>query len=191
MQQGTAPSDKPASAAMPDENGATPSALDGVNAPVRAADVTLASGRRYELEAGAGADRLVIRGRGGDVVLRIEVTDRGPVLSFGAAEIDIAAARRLHLSAEHIDVETTGDLSLVAGGSLTQRAAGHHHVAAGGDVRVEAAAVELQANRGGVGVRAMRAIALDGEHIGLNDLPLPQPFPWSEPAAEKGNEGDP
>jgi hypothetical protein len=32
----------------------------------------------------------------------------------------------------------------------------------------------------GVGVRAMGRIALDGEHIGLNDDPAPQPFGWSE-----------
>jgi hypothetical protein len=39
--------------------------------------------------------------------------------------------------------------------------------------------VELQANQGGVSVRAMEKIALDGERIGLNDDPAPQPFPWS------------
>jgi hypothetical protein len=30
----------------------------------------------------------------------------------------------------------------------------------------------------------MKKIALDGEHIGLNDDPLPQPFPWSALADE-------
>jgi hypothetical protein len=48
-----------------------------------------------------------------------------------------------------------------------------------GDERVEAMNVELQANQGGVSVRAMEKIALDGERIGLNDDPAPQPFPWS------------
>jgi len=35
-----------------------------------------------------------------------------------------------------------------------------------------------------VGVRAMGRIALDGEHIGLNDDPLPQPFAWSASAGD-------
>jgi hypothetical protein len=53
---------------------------------------------------------------------------------------------------------------------------------------VEAAKVEIQANLGGVAVRAMQKIALDGEHIGLNDDPAPQPFPWS--AIVGGSEKD-
>jgi hypothetical protein len=61
--------------------------------------------------------------------------------------------------------------------------AGDHHVRVGGDERVEAANVQLQANAGAVAVRALGRIALDGEHIGLNDDPLPQPFAWSAIAA--------
>jgi uncharacterized protein (DUF2345 family) len=166
--------------------------LEDVAAPLQSADVTLASGRRYALEAGDGADRLTIRSRSGDVVLRIEVSDRGPVLSFAAAEIDIAAAGRLRLAAERVDVEATSDMTLSAGGSITERAARDHHVQSGANARLEAAAVEMQASSGGVGVRAMRAIRLDGEHIGLNDDPLPAPFPWSELAAiTAGTEDEP
>jgi hypothetical protein len=82
------------------------------------------------------------------------------------------AARSLRLAA--------GDVSIDAG-ALRERVAGDHHVRAGGDERVEAANVQLQASTGAVGVRAMGRIALDGEHIGLNDDPLPQPFACSAP----------
>lgn len=155
-------------------------ALEDVEAPASSETVTLTSGRRYELDAGRDADRVTIRARSGEVVLRIEVTDAGPVLSFSGATVELSAARRLHLAAPQVAIEAGEDLSLASGGALHERIAGDHHTRVGGDERVEAANVEVQANTGGVGVRAMGRIALDGEHIGLNDNPLPQPFGWSE-----------
>ncbi|APR87641.1 hypothetical protein A7982_12990 [Minicystis rosea] len=156
--------------------------LEDVEAPVASAAVMLASGRRYELDAGRDADKVTIRARNGEVVLRIEVTDTGPVLSFSGATVELSAARSLHLAAPEVAIEAGEELSLVSGGALRERVAGDHHTRVGGSERVEAANVELQANTGRVGVRAMGKIALDGEHIGLNDDPMPQPFGWSEPA---------
>jgi hypothetical protein len=155
------------------------SVLDQIEAPIPEANVMLASGRRYELTAGTEADRVTIRSRTGEVVLRIEVTDAGPVLSFSGASVELVAARSLRLAAEDVSIEAGKDLSVSAGGSLRERVAGDHHLSVAGDERVEAANVELQANAGGVGVRAAQTIALDGEHIGLNDDPAPTPFAWS------------
>jgi hypothetical protein len=171
-------------ASAPAQEKGTRSVLDEIEAPVPAAAVTLTSGRRYDLQAGADADRLVIRGRGGDVVLRIEVTDAGPVLSFSGASIELEATRRVRVAADEVSIEAKGDVALAAGGSLRETVAGDHHTRVGGAERVEAAAVEMQANEGGVGVRAMGRIALDGEHVGLNDDPQPQPFGWSKVADE-------
>jgi hypothetical protein len=176
-------------AGAPAELGARRDLLDEIDAPVPAAAVTLTSGRRYDLEAGADADRLVIRARGGEVVLRIEVTDAGPVLSFSGASIDLEATRRLRVAAQEVSIEAKGDVALSAGGSLRETVAGDHHTRVAGDERVEAANVQLQANVGGVGVRAMERIALDGEHVGLNDDPLPRPFEWSQIAGEEDELG--
>ena len=173
------------SAPEPEEQDATRGLLDEIEAPVASAAVTLTSGRRYDLQAGADADRLVIRGRGGDVVLRIEVTDAGPVLSFSGASIDLEATRRVRLAAQEVSIEAKGDMTLAAGGSLRETVAGDHHTRVEGAERVEAAAVEVQANDGAVGVRAIGRIALDGAHIGLNDDPTPRPFEWSELAEEE------
>ncbi len=159
--------------------------LDEVETPVVSARVALASGRRYELAAGDDADRLIVRGRDGEVVLRIEVTDAGPVLRFSGAEVDLSAARRLRLSAQEVSVEAAGEMSIRAGGALREHVGGDHHTRVAGDERVEAANVELQANSGAVGVRAMGRIGLDGEHIGLNDDPVPAPFSWSAIADER------
>jgi uncharacterized protein (DUF2345 family) len=159
--------------------------LDEVDLPVASAEVVLTSGRRYDLQAGEDADRLVIRARGGEVVLRIEVTDAGPVLSFSGASIDLEATRRLRMSAQEVSIEARGDVSLSAGGSLRETVGADHHTRVAGDERVEAANVQLQANTGGVGVRAMQRIALDGEHVGLNDEAMPRPFGWSEIAGDE------
>lgn len=158
--------------------------LEDVEATVGRADLVLTSGRRYELESGDAADRLTIRGRTGEIILRVEVNERGPILSFAAAEIDVRAAGRMRLAAREVEIASEGDLTLSARGSIRQRAAGDVDVRASGDTRVEAAAIQLQASAEGVDVRAMRSIRLDGEHIGLNDDPHPAPFPWSRLARE-------
>lgn len=149
----------------------SPRLIDSVEAPVAAASVLLSSGRRVELEAGREVDRLVIRARNGEVVLRIAVGNEGPVLSFASATIDLEATRRLRLASEEIELEAKGDLRETIGGT--------HHTRVAGDSRLEAARVELQANDGSVAVRAREGIALDAEHIGLNDDPMPAPFAWS------------
>jgi hypothetical protein len=146
--------------------------VEHVELPTNAARVVLASGRRYDVDAGEDdVDRVVVRGRGGEVLLRIEVTERGPVLAFSSAEIELSATRRLTLDA--------GEIAVRSRGALRVDVAGDRHARIAGAERVEAARVELQANEAGVAVRAMEAIRLDGEHIGLNDDPAPKPFAWS------------
>src|SRR5580704_3486799 len=127
---------------------------------------------------------VMIRGRSGDIVaarrsvrdlVRIEVTDAGPSPRSPGASVELVAARSLRLAADDVTIDA---------GTLRERVAGDHHVRVGGDERVEAANVQLQASTGAVGVRAMGRIALDGEHIGLNDDPLSQPFAWSASAGD-------
>ncbi|AKT39712.1 hypothetical protein [Chondromyces crocatus] len=165
-------------------------ALAQVDAPRASAEVTLTSGRRYEISAGEPADRLVIRGRRGEVVLRIEVTDAGPVLSFASAEVELTAARKMTLAAPELSLRAEGDLTVSAGGALREEVAGDRHATIGGEARTEAAAVALQASEGNVEVLAMRKIALDGERIGLNDKPAPAPFPWSRLAEDADDPED-
>ncbi|WP_437970307.1 hypothetical protein WMF04_13860 [Sorangium sp. So ce260] len=63
-------------------------------APVPSATVVLSSGRRYEMEADVAGDRLIVRGRNGEIVLQMEITDAGPVLSFAAPDGERPGARR-------------------------------------------------------------------------------------------------
>ena len=158
--------------------------LDEVNEPVASAEVSLLSGRRYELEAGARADRVVVRSSKGEVILRIEVTDAGPVLSFSGAEVELVATRRLSLAGQEVSVHAAGDIAINAGGSLYERVEADHHTRVGGCERLEASQIEMQANEAGLVIKTMGAINLDGEHIGLNDDPVPRPFVWSAIGSE-------
>jgi hypothetical protein len=153
-------------------------ALD-VDLGVERESVTLSSGRRYELQAGDAVDRLVVRSRSGRVLLRVDVGERGPLLSFESAEVELRARNRLRLSAPELALEATNKLTVHCGGDVDERIGGDHHTRVQGNERLEAAALQLQANDDAVQVRAMNKIALDGEHIGLNDDPCPTPFDWS------------
>lgn len=167
---------------------APPPILERVDSPVAAASIALTSGRRYELSAQPEGDRLTVVGRKGEVLLRITMTDKGPLLSFESAEIEIAAARKLALSADDVELVARRSMSTTVGGDARETVAGTRHAQIQGEDRVEAAAVALQASERGVEVRAMGRIALDGEHVGLNDDPAPRPFEWSTIA---GGPGDP
>ena len=150
-----------------------------VDLPAARANVTLTSGRRVELSAEGEHDCIVVRATDGRVVLDIHVTDAGPRLSFESAELELRAAKRLSVAAQDVEVHATSTLTLAAGGDVHERCGGHHHRRVGGEERLEAARIQMQANHGGVAVRAVEAIALDGEHIALNDDPCPEPFSWS------------
>ncbi len=160
------------------------SLLDAVELGTQAERVTLRSGRRYELEAGSEADRITVRSASGSVLLRVTVGDDGPLLCFESAAIELSAHDRLTLSAPELTL-TAEDLKVQAG-SCEQQIEGNRHTHVRGEDRLEAGAVAVQASERGVALRAMEHIALDGEHIGLNDDPCPAPFEWSEIAETPG-----
>ncbi len=160
------------------------SLLEAVEIGTEAERVTLRSGRHYELESGKRADRITVRSASGSVLLRVTVGDDGPLLCFESAAIELSARSRLTLSAPELTL-TAEDLKVHAG-SCEQRIEGNRYTQIRGEDRLEAGAVAIQASERGVTVRAMEHIALDGEHIGLNDDPCPAPFEWSEIAETPG-----
>ena len=151
--------------------------MSSVERGCRQQTVTLSSGRRYELEAGEEVDRLVVRSASGTVLLRIAVGDQGPLLSFDSAEITLSARNKLKLSAPEVSIDA--DTLSTTSEERSEVVTGNRHSHVGGEDRLEAAAVAIQANEESVQVRAMDRVALDADHIGLNDMPCPTPFTWS------------
>lgn len=166
------------------EAGQAADSLAGVDLPAMSAAVQLASGRHVAMESRPEGDRLTVRARGGQVVLRVTLTDEGPVLAFEAAELELTGTRALRMDAESIEV-STGSLRTYVGGDVETRITGARHTRIDGAEHLEAASLQTQANTGALDLRAAGRIALDGEHIGLNDDPCPTPFPWTAIAEEE------
>lgn len=166
-----------------DAERAPSSPLDDMEIPVASGEVLLVSGRRYAVDTEPAGDRLTVRGRRGEVVLRVLLTDAGPVLSFESADIEIAGTRKLAMSADHVSIGARRSMEICVEGDMTQTIAGTRQTSVRGPERLEASAIELQANEGAVQLRAAGRIGLDGEHIGLNDDACLQPFAWSAIAA--------
>ncbi len=157
-----------------------PSGLLGrVDVPVQGANLALSSGRRYELVALPEGDRLTVRSRGGSVLLRVLMTESGPLLAFESADVELAATGRLSLSAGEISIDARRSLTLSSGGDCTNRVTGTRHTRIGAADRLEAETVQIQASDGAVELRAAGRIAINGDHVGLNDDPCPHPFEWS------------
>jgi len=154
------------------------SPLDAVELPVTSGEVLLSSGRRYAMEAEPDGDRLTVRARDGQVMLRVTLTDAGPVLFFETAEVELRAMRSLLLEAETVELRAHALRTHVSGDVEEQIGGGRHTRIEAAD-RLEAATIQCQANEGAIELRAAGRIALDGEHIGLNDDTCPTPFGWS------------
>lgn len=139
-----------------------------------------ASAHRYGLRSDGDRDHLTITSPSGEVVLRLELGRGGPVLRFESADIELSASKRLALSAPEVTIAAAEHVGIESGGTMTSHVKGTRHARVDGVDRLEAAAIERQASDGAVVVRALGRIALDGQHIGLNDEPCPEPFSWSE-----------
>src|SRR5262245_7169691 len=125
----------------------------------------LASGRTVEVEAGAGADLLRIRGKDGACVLVVELTDAGPVLRFEGAALELVAPRSLDVKCGALHIEATESA----------------HIAA--------RSVEIEAKAGGVAVRANDDVRLNGERVMLNSTGAPIPLTWEEYLARQRERG--
>lgn len=136
----------------------------------------LESGRSISVAPTVDGDRIEIRGRRGEVVLKVLVGESGPILSFESAAIDVQSRGDLNLSGRNVRVCAQENLRVDVGGA--------QHTRVAGPSRLEAETVELQANEGDFSIRAREDVRVDAERIGLNDNPLPQPFAWSLPANE-------
>lgn len=162
--------------------------LEQTETPVSSAALRLSSGRRYELEAGSPVDHLIVRARSGEVVLRIDVSDAGPVLSFKAAQLELTATGHVAIRGESVEISAERDLSLASGGDQHDLVAGARHSRIEGEDRLEASSIAIQASAGALRAKACEGIYLDADRIGLNDDPLPQPFPWSSLADDLARE---
>ena len=103
------------------------------------------------------------RAASGACFLVVQMTEKGPILSFAGAEIELAADK-LSLRAEQLSIEAT-DLSIASRNDL--------RVSAGRDL-------ELAAPAGGIALEANDDVDVRGERVRLNCDEPPMPHSWDE-----------
>lgn len=114
--------------------------------------LALPSGRAVEARADGAGERVTVRSATGEVELEVSFTERGPVLRFRAADLELASAG---------DVRIDCDRFLV-------RAASGIVQETGGDLQLTGRSARIEAERGDVEIEANDDVKLLGERIKLN-----------------------
>jgi uncharacterized protein (DUF2345 family) len=135
--------------------------------PSGARSLALRDGGRVRLSTEPAGETLRVVSAGGEVRLEVLVTPDGAVLRLAGPRVSIEAEGALALRcasfevlAEQISLGASGDVSLAAGRGL--------EVHAGHDALVSAQAVNVEARRGELALRANDDVALNGERVLLN-----------------------
>ena len=131
--------------------------------------MALSSGRVVEADVdGPGRDRFTIRSATGEVELQICMTEKGPLLRFRAAEVELEATRDVKVHCEEFHVKAEKNIIQEAGGDLRQRIGGQADVKVRGRMTLAAREARLQAKRGNVQIEANDDVEVLGERIKLN-----------------------
>jgi hypothetical protein len=131
--------------------------------------MTLHSGRVVESVAeGASRDRLTIKNPSGEIELEIRMTERGPLLKFRSADVELEATRDVKVSCNDFHVKAAGKIVEEAGGDLRQQIRGNSETKVRGKMRLAAREVDLEAKRGNVKIDANDDVEILGERIKLN-----------------------
>ncbi len=131
--------------------------------------MALASGRLVEADVdGPGRDRLTIRSATGEVELQICLTEKGPLLRFRAADVELEATRDVKVHCEEFHVKAQKHIIQETGGDLRQRIGGQADVKVRGRMTLAGREARLLAKRGNVQIEANDDVEVVGERIKLN-----------------------
>ena len=131
--------------------------------------IELPSGRVVEARAeGGGDDRVTIRSASGEVELEVRMTERGPVLRFRAADLELASAGDVRIDCDRLHVRAAQGIRQETGGDLKQTVAGDAVLEIGGRLQAAANEAQIRARRGDVEIEANDDVKLRGERIKLN-----------------------
>lgn len=131
--------------------------------------MALSSGRIVEADVDeSGRDKFTIRSTTGEVELQICMTEKGPLLRFRAADVELEATRDVKVHCEEFHVKAEKNIVQESGGDLRQRIGGQADVKVRGRMTLAAREARLQAKRGNVQIEANDDVEVLGERIKLN-----------------------
>jgi hypothetical protein len=158
-------------------NGST-NELDATDSTRRLA-APLAGGRTLTVTSDDRRVELVIsNAQHAELALEIRVEASGPVVSLRGASIEVRDSKRIALSCDEFVVQARDRIALETEGTLTQRS--------GGDTRILARDVAVEASPGAVRLKANDDVQLLGELVLLNcdrQPPIPAWVPVPAPPA--------
>lgn len=88
----------------------------------------LANGRTVTVEAGSDGETVEFRAAGGDVELRIRMTEDGPVVQLSGAKVEITAAESIQMKCKEFEVQASDKLSLQSKDELSVTSSGKMHI---------------------------------------------------------------
>lgn len=106
----------------------------------------------------------------GKAMLRLELTDRGPVIAIEAPNLGIRTSGHLDLESESMCIKTRGDFVHQVGGNLSQVVAGNHSMDVRDDVHLRAQAIRAHALTGSMDLKANDDLSLAGLRV-LHNVP--------------------
>lgn len=148
--------------------------------------LTLPSGRRVELGAEDGEERITVRAVDGDCLVQIALTPEGPMIRLQGARLEIAADKSLTLASEEVRVKA-GSLAIDVAGDLEERVGGDATRAIEGASHLAARDVALVAQPGGMRLEANDDVDVRGERVRLNSDDPPMPATWEEHQRRHGD----
>ena len=158
------------SAERPSRQEARSALLDSVSEETARAraKLDLPSGRSVEAIAEGTADRLTVRNREGLVELEVLMTERGPLLRFRSADLELTSTGEVRVDCERFQVRAEKDIVHVSGGNLELAAEGAVKVRAKEELDAASRTARITARRGNVELEANDDVRLLGERVKLN-----------------------
>lgn len=93
--------------------------------------------RRLTIRGGDGDDQVVeIRAPGGQVELRIALTEDGPVLQLDAVKLALTASESVAIDSRRFEVRASEGATIHSGGDLELEAEGENRMTSTGDTRI-------------------------------------------------------
>lgn len=122
--------------------------------------VPLQGGHELALVRAREQDVLRIRDSAGQIVLTVEVTERGPVLRFEGASLAIEARGDLSISADTLRLTGRSGLAIESQGDV--------RLTTPGDLHATARVHNIRASLGNVNIGANDDVRLNGERVMVN-----------------------
>src|SRR3954466_10245406 len=100
-------------------------------------EVFLREGRTLAIKEQGGDQILEVRSGGGQIELRIRLTEEGPVLQMESAKLQLKATESVEIESKRVEIRATESATIESAGTLDLKSEGDTKVEAEGEVRVQ------------------------------------------------------